>query len=263
MQLRLSSGSDAPPAVPSFWDPKAVVDRPKSLPDKIQFVASDDFPPFVFRDPNGKLTGFNVDLTRAICEVLGSSCALKIVPFEDVARTVVEGGADAAIAGLAPTKALNSDLAFTRDYLKLPGRFAVLESKLADFNERSLGGKSIGVVAGSRHESFALRFWPEAILHSYPSSDAARAALVRGDVQAVFDSGLSLSIWLASEGSNGCCAFTGGPWLEPGYFDQGLSIAMRRTEPQLAEALNYGLRKVAEDGVFEELYLRYFPISFF
>jgi ABC-type amino acid transport substrate-binding protein len=68
--------------VPNFWDHKAVFDRPNNIPDTIQFLATDNFPPFVFRDPQGRLTGFNIDLSRALCQELAISCALKIKDFE-------------------------------------------------------------------------------------------------------------------------------------------------------------------------------------
>ncbi len=259
----LAAAAENRPVVPNFWDPRAVQDRPKDLPEKIQFLASDDFPPFVFRDTDGRLTGFNVDLARAMCQDMGASCALKIVPFDDLVPSLVAGEGDAIIAGLAATTALNGDLTFTQDYMKLPARFMVRAGDRESFDETHLTGQRIAVVAGTRHERFALAFWPDVPLRTYPSPERAREALLSGDADAVFDSGLALATWLGSEDANDCCALAGGPWLEPGHFDEGLSIAVRKTEPELAEALTYALRKTATNGTYRELYLRYFPISFF
>ncbi|WP_209015204.1 transporter substrate-binding domain-containing protein [Roseibium limicola] len=260
-EAEISSGDV--PVIPNFWDPKTVQDRPKDLPDKIQFLATDDFPPFVFRDDTGKLTGFNIDLARAICHELMSSCALKILPFEDLVPGLIAGEGDAIIAGLVPNTALNGDLAFTQDYLKLPGRFVVRADQADMFDETELAGRKIAVVAGTRHESFALSFWPDAFLQTYPTVANARQAVQEGEVDALFGSGLMLAIWMASEDAKDCCAFSGGPWLEPGFFDQGLGIAVRKSEPKLAEALDYALRKTATNGKYRELYLRYFPVSFY
>ncbi|MEO1110612.1 MAG: transporter substrate-binding domain-containing protein, partial [Pseudomonadota bacterium] len=139
--------------VPNFWDPKAVSDRPSSIPDKIQFLATDNYPPFVFRDPQGRLTGFNVDLARALCQELGSSCALRIKNFNVLLSALDEEEGDAIISGLSRGLPATRRLNFTDDYLKLPARFVVQSDKADDFDEQALTGKKIAVVTGSRYEA--------------------------------------------------------------------------------------------------------------
>lgn len=249
--------------VPNFWDPKAVQDRPASIPDKIQFLASDAYPPFVFRDPQGRLTGFNVDLARALCQELGSSCALRIKDFEVLVAALDEEEGDAVISGLARDLPSTRQLNFTDDYLKLPARFVVARDKAGVFDEQALNGTAIAVVAGSRYEAFAKRFFPQAELLALDSVSSAREAVKTGEADAHFGDGLSLAFWLPSEAAENCCVFAGGPWLEPGYFDQGLAIATRSSDPERAAALNYALRQLHQKGIYRELYLRYFPLSFY
>ena len=52
----------------------------------IRFLTDSDFPPFNFYDEDGVLVGFNVDLARAICLELGTSCDIKARPWEDSSR---------------------------------------------------------------------------------------------------------------------------------------------------------------------------------
>ncbi|WP_269583374.1 transporter substrate-binding domain-containing protein [Roseibium sp. Sym1] len=249
--------------VPNFWDPKAVHDRPTTIPDKIQFLAIDNYPPFVFRDPQGRLTGFNVDLARALCQELGSSCALRIKLFDILMPALDEEEGDAIIAGLSRKRAAGRGLNFTEDYLKLPARFIVPADKAETFDEQALTGLKIAVVEGSRHEAFATRFWPEAEILGFENPLDARDAVKSGAADAHFGDGLSLSFWLPSEAADGCCAFAGGPWLEPGYFDEGMAIATRASDPERAAALTYALRQLHQKGIYRELYLRYFPLSFY
>ena len=59
--------------VPDAWQGDIL--RPK--PDmhglaKLRFITDSDYPPFHYFDEVGALTGFNVDLARAICEALES-----------------------------------------------------------------------------------------------------------------------------------------------------------------------------------------------
>ncbi|WP_420336041.1 transporter substrate-binding domain-containing protein [Roseibium sp.] len=249
--------------VPNFWDPKAVSDRPNSIPDKIQFLATDNYPPFVFRDPQGRLTGFNVDLARALCQELGSSCALRIKNFNVLLSALDEEEGDAIISGLSRGLPATRRLNFTDDYLKLPARFVVAAGNAGNFDEQALNGKKIAVVTGSRYEAFANRFWPEADIVGLESVSLARDAVKNGEADAHFGDGLSLAFWLPSEAAASCCAFAGGPWLEPGYFDRGMAIATRPEDTERAAALNYALTQLQQKGIYRELYLRYFPLSFY
>ena len=249
--------------VPNFWDPKAVHDRPADIPGKIQFLATDGYPPFVYRDAENQLTGFNVDLARAICQELDTSCSLRIKEFSGLLPALEEEEGDAIISGLARTGDLMERLSFSHDYLKLPARFIVRAGQEKTFGADAIAGARISVEAGSRHEAFAERFWPEAILVPFDTVEAARTALVNNEADAHFGDGLSLSFWLNSTAAADCCRFAGGPWLEPGYFDEGLSIAMRKDDAAIREAINYALRRLQQTGVYRELYLRYFPVSFF
>lgn len=263
IMVQSASAQDEAIRVPNFWDPKAVHDRPGSIPDKIQFLATDGYPPFVFRDPQGRLTGFNVDLARALCQELGSSCALRIKDFDVLLPALDEDEGDAIISGLSRNLASTRRLNFTEDYMKLPARFIVAANKVATFDEQKLNGVKISVEAGTRYEAFANRFWPMAEIVSLETETAARDAVISGAADAHFGDGLSLSFWLPSQAADGCCAFAGGPWLEPGYFDEGLAIATRSDDPERADALTYALRQLHQKGIFRELYLRYFPQSFY
>ncbi|WP_208985947.1 transporter substrate-binding domain-containing protein [Labrenzia sp. OB1] len=259
----MALAQDTQVRVPNFWDPKAVHDRPAAIPDKIQFLATDDYPPFVFRDPQGRLTGFNVDLARALCQELGSSCSLRIKDFEVLLPALEEEKGDAIISGLSRGLPSTRSLNFTDDYLKLPARFVVPTDQIETFDEQKLADKTIAVETGSRYEAFVTRFWPEANVLSLESEAAAREAVRTGEADAHFGDGLSLSFWLPSVAAEGCCTFAGGPWLEEGYFDQGMAIVTRQSDPERAAALNYALRQLHQKGVYRELYLRYFPLSFY
>jgi polar amino acid transport system substrate-binding protein len=84
-----------------------------------------------------------------------------------------------------------------------------------------------------------------------------------GELDAVFADGVGLSIWLNGEEANGCCRFIGGPYTESFYFGEGIAITLRQGNDTLRHAINYALAQLYERGVYAELYLRYFPISFY
>jgi len=75
-----------PVHVPNFWDPNNRPEKPNTPIAAIRFLTSDGFPPFNFVSADGRLTGFNVELARAICEALEAECTIQMRPFENWSR---------------------------------------------------------------------------------------------------------------------------------------------------------------------------------
>lgn len=261
-----SQGPAVPVGVPNFWNVERRLERPDAaqLPTSIRFVTTDDFPPFNFVTDDGALMGFNVDLARAICAELSATCTIQAVPFADVLTDLEENNADAAIAGLAATPAARQKADFSERYLGTPARFvgrkgsmppAVTPEKVAD--------RTVAVVSGTAHEAYLRDFFKEAGIRPYPDSGAAREALRKGEVDLLFGDGISLSLWLNGTSSNACCAFAGGAFTESRFFGDGLAVAVKQGNAPLRRALDYALQRVWEKGLYADLYLRWFPISFY
>jgi len=251
--------------VPDFWDPKRRVERPAAgSVEGIRFLTTDDFPPFNFLDGSGRLTGFNVDLARAICAELVIHCTVQTRAWSDLLPALRDGNADAIIAGLAITADARKELDFSDVYMRSPGRFVVRRDAPPIVpTPEGLKGKTLAVVARTAHEAYLAAFFPEVGRKLYPTAEAAREALKTGEADAHFGDGMQLGFWLASPGAAGCCTFAGGPFLESRFFGEGFAVAIARGKPDLRQALNAALQAIYEKGVFAELYLRYFPVGFF
>lgn len=252
-------------AIPNFWDPKRRVERPPAGAVRaVRFVTTDDFPPFNFLDANGRLTGFNVDLARAICAELDIRCTIQARPWEDLVSSLGTKTADAAIAGIAITADSRAELDFSDAYMRSPARFVVRgNGPPLDPTPEGLRGKTLAVVARTAHEAYLAAFFPEVGRKLFETPEAAREALKAGTVDAHFGDGLQLSLWLQSEAAAGCCRFVGGPYLESRFFGDGFAIAVPSGSADLKRALNAALESLHDKGVFDELYLRYFPVGFF
>jgi polar amino acid transport system substrate-binding protein len=261
-----AAATDAPAVViPNFWDPRRRIERPAaSAIPVIRFLTTDDFPPFNFLDDRGQLTGFNVDLARALCTELQVQCTIQARSFDDLIGHLSDNTADAVIAGIAITAASRAKVDFSDVYLQSPARFAVRQPDAAmTISAEALNGKPVAVVAGSAHQAYLAAMFPGAVGKAYPTPDAARAALKSGEVDASFGDGEQLGFWLQSAAAAGCCVFAGGPYLDAHYFGEGYAIAVPKGATDLKNALNAALQAVYDKGAFADLYLRYFPVGFF
>ncbi|MEQ1713731.1 MAG: transporter substrate-binding domain-containing protein, partial [Hyphomicrobium sp.] len=228
----------------------------------LRFLTTNDFPPFNYIDEDGVLTGFNVDLARAICLELQTSCDIKARPWGELLLALKRGEADAVVAGHKITADALAEVDFTDRYFHTPGRFASAKDRpQAAVSPEGLDGKRIAVARGTAHEAYLRAFFRDSSIQPFENVDLARDALVGGKVDYLFDDGISLAFWLNGTLSKQCCEFRGGPFLEPKYFGDGIAIAVPRKDPQIRQLLNAALKRVRQSGRVEELVQRYFPLK--
>lgn len=263
--IALAQAPRPKPIVPDNWHGDSLRPKPdlKGL-EKIRFITDTDYPPFHYYDEVGALTGFNVDLAQAICEVLEVECQIDATNWSDLLPALGRGEADAAIASIRITAEALNVADFTSRYYATPARFAARkESDVNDVRPETVEDLKIGVAKGTGHEAFLKQFFPEAAIATFDTSEDAQKALKGGAIDLVFGDGIALTFWLNGVTSESCCEFRGGPYLDSKYFGEGVGIAVKKGNRKLTEILNYGLEQVHASGRFEELFLRYFPMNFF
>ncbi|MDG4854007.1 amino acid ABC transporter [Mesorhizobium sp. WSM3866] len=257
----------AEPQVPVLWDAKERLPKPdlSALP-RLRFLTTTDFPPFNFLDGSGRLSGFHIDLARAICAELGivEKCQIQALPWNDLDDALRKGEGEAIIAGIAATPESREKYAFSRSYLQFPARFIMPKAKA--FTEPildKLRSKRVGVIAGSAHEKMLRDYFSTVQVVPFDKPEDLYADLKAGRIDAAFGDGMRFAFWLGGSEAAGCCRFAGGPYLAPEYLGSGMAIATRAGDPALAAAFDYALQEISIKGTFAEFYLRYFPVSFF
>jgi polar amino acid transport system substrate-binding protein len=252
-----AKGQQAPPAADAAQpaEPRRFV---------IRFLTEGEFPPFNYYDDEGVLSGFNVDLARALCLEIGAACDIKVRPWEELLAALRRGDADAVIAAHRVTAGGLADVDFSDRYFYTPGRFAARkEGSVTEISPDALDGATIGVAKGTAHEAFVKAFFRDSRIVLFENPDLAREALQQEKVDLIFDDGISLAFWLNGSLSRQCCELKGEAFLEPKYFGDGLAVALPRNDPQIKTLINDALKKVRQSGRFQELVERYFPVRIY
>lgn len=249
--------------LPYHVDPSAREIVPNLAPvPAIRFLTTADFPPFNYRDEvTGELIGFNVDLARSLCAELDVACTIQAWPWEQAARALEDKQGDALIAGLALTPENGELFDSSSIYLALPARFVTTVADAEGFDPAALAGKTVAVRRGSTHSEFVRRYVTGAILSEFGSEFEALDALESGSVDAYFGDALRASFWLNEHVS--CCDFAGDPYFRPDLFGDGFAVAVPAGNDAVRHAIDYGLVRLKRSGMMDELYLRWFPVSFY
>lgn len=255
------------PSAPDFLNQRERLPLPslRGL-SRLRFITTVDFPPFNTLNARGQLSGYNIDLARSLCRQLAIEdiCQIEAVPWGELESRLKNGEAEAIIAGWQPTQDNRQDFIFTRSYMRLPARFATLNDRtFSQPAAMATRGKTVGVIAGTAHEQLLKSYFPQALARPYSDRTAMLNDLKAGEIESVFDDGLSLSFWLNAPASGDCCSFTDGPYLAPHYLGAGLSIVVTQPNGAIAEAFDNALQSLQQKGALTELYLRYFPTSFY
>ncbi len=226
----------------------------------IRFLTDSEFPPFHYYDEDGALTGFDVDMARAICLELSATCDIKVRPWEDLLPALRRGEGDAVIASQVITPQALAQVDFTDPYYHTAAWFAGLRGGAKiEATPEGIEGKRIGVVKGTAHEAYLRTFFRGSTIQAFETAELAREALSARKVDLIFDDGISLVFWLNGTLSKECCEFKGGPFFDPKFFGDGVAIAVPKNDSQLKGLINRALKRVRETGRYEELLLRYFP----
>lgn len=124
----------------------------KVLENKVLVLGLDDaFPPMGYRDENGEIVGFDIDVAREVCKRLGIELKCQPIDWSAKELELSTGNIDCIWNGFTVTEERKANILFSDPYLK--NRQVVVVNKKDGINSVSkLKNKKVGVQAGSSGE---------------------------------------------------------------------------------------------------------------
>jgi len=186
---------------------------------KLIVAVKDNLSPLGFRDQQGRLQGFEIDIARRLAqEWLGRSDAVVFKPVFNQERlaAVVNREVDLAIAQITVTPNRLRLVNFSPIYY-LDGAALVTQDGTVQASS-DLAHRAIAVLAGSTTEVTIRQRFPHAAIVAVSSYDAGRGALESGQAVAFAGDVTVLTGWVRE--------FSGYRLLLPTLSAQGLAIAL-------------------------------------
>ena len=186
-----------------------------------------DYPPFNYIDDASELTGFDIDVARALCERLEARCLFQRHPWSMLIPELRAGTFDAIVASMSITEERRRVVAFTDRYYSNVSKFVT--SKGSNFHPDELDGRTVGAlratIASDWLDEYAAGV---ATIKLYDSQPELLQALALARVDAVFGDVLGLYAWLM--GPTGSAFTFVGDGIE---LDEGIGIALRQGDEDL------------------------------
>lgn len=228
--------------------------------DKVRLILNIPYEPFEFRDKNGELAGFDIDLSKAMCAQAKLSCSWSEQSWESLLPSLMTRKADAIMSGMTISDERREQVLFSDPYLIQPsGWFAAVESPIHDVTQATLLHQRIGVLRGSSQDRYATDLYGKANdIRRYASADDAVNDLMAGRLDiTLFDYPTGQSALL--EASPGRFKLVGTKIQDEHYFNDGFGMAFRKRDQALAERFNRALAELKENGMYQQLVDKYFP----
>ncbi len=223
-----------------------------------------DYPPLSVVT-NGKADGFAVDLLKAVANEMGLEIEFKVDHWDTIKRELEEGKLDVLpLVGYSEERDEYFD--FTVPYIVMRGNIFVRKNYTEIKSEDDLYGKEIIVMRGDNSQEYAERMnftdklilvntYAEAFeLLSSGSYDAVLAQSLVGQklINDLEITNIETVTRMSDDGIDRIKVTLEG-------FEQKFSFAVKEGDKALLALLNEGLAIVSANGIYESLYIKWFP----
>lgn len=221
----------------------------------LTLATTGNFPPFTLMDQKtGKVTGYSIDLGKAIADRLGLTLATPTVDFVAELQGLSSGRYDLADSGIWPDAKRQREFLFTQPVASTGFIATTLTKNLGKVKGLDdVSGMRVGVIQGSTREQWATENKGKLgykTMRAYPGAAQAVQDLRNGGIDLIIDDPL-LALYYMKQ--NPGVVTTAGRELEP----HPLSMALRKGNAKLQGEINGAMAELMKDGTVAKLQKKY------
>lgn len=247
---------------------------------QVKIATEGAYPPWNYHDGSGNLVGFEPDLAKELCKRMKVECEIVTHKWRGIIKGLNSGKYDAIMAAMSITEDRRKLVDFSRNYAVTPNVFVVRkDNPLAGFRTdlkrlnlndissadkaaldaiiKAFKGKVIGVQVGTTHAKFADQYLgDQAEIRIYDFQHTIDLELYQGRLDAVIG---DFAYWLPLINSEqGKQYRIVGPQMTGGPFGEGVGVAVRQTDHDLAAMFSKAIDAAISDGTLKKLAISWF-----
>ncbi|MEJ8548678.1 transporter substrate-binding domain-containing protein [Brevibacillus borstelensis] len=220
--------------------------------DRVLRVAFDkELPPFAYVDENGKASGFNIDLMKAIAEENGYELEYVPLEWEDALACLKDGRVD-LLLGIKYTSRYDLVFDFSESFFTMSEVLLVPRQDSEIFTLNQLREKVVAVQRGNVGMELLESVRRVKMLVSFNQRDALDN-LMRGRADAFIGNRWTAEYLLKEADKQDDYVMRSGLINPTDY-----AFAVREGNYELLDTINEGLNKLYRDGTYTRLYSHYF-----
>lgn len=209
--------------------------------------------PYSYVD-NGKMTGFDVELLRAIAAKMGVSATFRAQDFSGLLPAVANKQLDLAAGSISITDDRLKMVDFSEGYLTGLLSVATLPGSTITNDKASVKGKRIGVVQGTIEDTYSASYLPGAQIVRFPNINAAFVSMRSKYIDGLFED-KTLVVGLQTKYPQAKIADN----LDISALNLPAGFPIHKGNDALKAALNKAVNEVVADGTWMKLYMQFNP----
>jgi len=246
----------------------------------VTIATEGSFKPYNFTKPDGTLDGYEIELTKYLCDHMKVECKVVVQNFDGMIPALNAGKFDAIISGMSATAKREEVIAFSDSYGSTGQAFATSkQSDLAGLPEKgqvfslasdeagaaaeidkikpALQGKIIGVQTASTAAAFVDKYLKGVLeVREYKTTEEHDLDLKAGRVDLVMASMAYLTTASQKPGNEDMT--TTGPRFQGGFLGRGSSVGLRKDDTELKAMFNEAIAAAKADGTIKTLSEKWF-----
>ncbi|PNY80934.1 transporter substrate-binding domain-containing protein [Deinococcus koreensis] len=208
------------------------------------------YAPFTYKDERGQLTGFDVDIARAVAAKLGLKAEFVLTEWSGILAGLQANKYDVIVNQVGITAERQKSIGFSAPYAYSSPQIIVKKTGAAYGSLADLKGKRVGVGLGSNFEK-QLRDAGGINVVTYPGAPEYLADLAAGRLDAAYNDRLLVGYLIKSQNLPVRGAgVVGDP--EP------VGIAVKKTNTGLKTAIDRALLQIKADGTYAKISRKWF-----
>lgn len=211
----------------------------------------DTFAPMGYRDENNKLVGFDIDMGEEMAKRLGVKIEWQPTQWDGVIMALDSKRFDIILSGMTITEERQKSINFSSPYVG-DGQIMVVKKGTTGFNTAAdLKDKLVGTQAGSSGEEAAKKIEGIKELKLYKTYPEAFTDLQIGRIPVVVCDRITASYYISKRADT--FEIVGEQLTK-----EPLGIGIRKSDPELKEAIDNVLKEMAADGTLTKISMKWF-----
>lgn len=219
--------------------------------------------PFEFKDKDGKLSGFDIELGNAICAQMKRKCIWVENDFDGLIPALKAKKFDIINASMSVTEKRQREIDFSNRVTRVPSRMIAKDGSKLLPTLAALAGKRVGVQQGSTHEAYAKQQWGKAGVEvvSYAKNDQIYADLQAGRLDCGLMDGVEAGIGFLKTPAGKGFGYAGPAISDEKIFGNGTGFGVRKEDAALRQSLNIALAELKSNGSYKKIMSKYFEFD--
>jgi len=221
------------------------------------------YPPFSWKESDGTLKGFDIEIAEALCAEMKSKCTMVEQDWDGMIPALLAKKYDAIVASMSITEERKKRVDFTDKYYNTPAKFVAKKGTSLNISKAGLKGKRIGLQRGTTHQCFMEKHYPDAELVLYATQEEVFQDLAIGRIDAQFSDSIAADDGFLKTDAGKDFAFIGGDQHDMECHGEGAGIAVRKSDNKLREEFNAAIKAIRANGVYQKINAKYFEFDVF